>query len=266
MTEEALLSLVRRAEARWPEFALDRHTFTSYLAERVGDDYGDAHPGDLYLACACAGGNAAAIAVFERDYLGIIRGAVGRIDLADDARDDVAATLREELIYGRGGRPPKLAQYSGRGSLKGWLRVTATRTALKSARRDRRIAGDDGVLDGVAASVAAPELIYIQKKYRDEFAAAFRDAMSRLSSRQRTLLRQKFVDGLTGDELAALYRVHRSTIVRRLAAARDAVLSHTRQSLVDRLDVAGSELDTILRAVRSQLEFSLASLLRSQAS
>lgn len=265
MISDDLLSLVLRAEAGWPEFRLDRATFASYLAERVGDALEDAHPTDLYLACACAGGNAKAMAVFEGAYMADVRRAVGRIDMPPDAADDVVSALREELCFGVADRPPKLAKYSGRGSLRGWLRVTATRMALKAVRSGKRIAaGDDGVLDGVAASTAAPDLLYVQKKYETEFADAFRFAMTQLSSRQRTLLRQRFADGLTGDELAKLYRVHRATVVRWLARARDDALSHTRESLRQRLDVAASELDTIMRAVKSGLDISLSSLLESK--
>jgi RNA polymerase sigma-70 factor (ECF subfamily) len=98
--------------------------------------------------------------------------------------------------------------------------------------------------------------------YRRPFETAFRDAIQTLPDRERTLLRQHFLDGVSIHELSTLYRVHRATIGRWLERARDAVLESTRAHLMDRLDVPSAEIESILRLVLSKLEISLGPLFK----
>ena len=74
------------------------------------------------------------------------------------------------------------------------------------------------------------------------------------------MLRQYYIDGLTIDRLAALYRVDRATTARWVVAARSAVLAGTRDFLGSALGVTTSEVESILRLVGSQLELSLRQL------
>jgi hypothetical protein len=70
---------------------------------------------------------------------------------------------------------------------------------------------------------------------------------------------------LTIDELAPAHRVHRATIARWLDSARKQVLSATRSMLVSRHSLDPAEADSILRAVRSQIDLSLTRLLAARA-
>jgi RNA polymerase sigma-70 factor (ECF subfamily) len=84
--------------------------------------------------------------------------------------------------------------------------------------------------------------------------------LGRLSDRQRTILRQQLLDGLSIDEIGALYRIHRATAARWLEQARQQVLENTRALLLERLQVRPQELDSIIRLIRSRLEVSLRQL------
>ena len=74
------------------------------------------------------------------------------------------------------------------------------------------------------------------------------------------------LDGLSIDQLAAFYRVHRATTARWIEAARQAVLDGTRKELIRRLQLSRSELDSVMRLIGSQLDVSLSRVLKTPAS
>jgi hypothetical protein len=69
------------------------------------------------------------------------------------------------------------------------------------------------------------------------------------------------VDGLGHEKIARLYKVHQTTATRRLAAARKVLQDSIRRHLREHLKVASPELDSLIRAVRSELDVSLGALL-----
>jgi RNA polymerase sigma-70 factor, ECF subfamily len=159
--------------------------------------------------------------------------------------------LRHALLVADS-EPPRIIRFAGRGDMRRWVRVMAVRDALALTRASRRVTGDEALEDAVATD-DNPEVQYLKRRYRDEFATAFGQAVERLSHRDRLLLRQHFLDGVTVGRLAELHRVHRATATRWLDDARTAVLTATREILMARLDVAPAELDSIMRLIGSQL-------------
>jgi RNA polymerase sigma-70 factor (ECF subfamily) len=120
----------------------------------------------------------------------------------------------------------------------------------------------------VSAAIApdtAPALAVMKAKYRDEFKRAFHAAVAALSDRERLLLRQAELDGLSIDELAKFYGVHRATTARWVESAREAVLKKTQEALAERLAIASAEVASIMRLIRSSLDVSLPALLRDAA-
>lgn len=59
-----------------------------------------------------------------------------------------------------------------------------------------------------------PELSHLKATFAAEFKFALTLAIDELSVRDRNLLRQSVLDGLTIDQLGKLYRVHRATAAR----------------------------------------------------
>ena len=172
--------------------------------------------------------------------------------------------LRNELLVGREGRRPKLAEYGGRGDLKGWLRVTAMRAALKvkkKGQRDAAAPNNDSVLLEMRSTGDDPELSYMKALYGDAFRAAFRVAAGSLEARDRDLLRQHFVEGRNIDELGTLYGVHRATAARSIQAAREKLLSATRREFASRAQVSPRECESVLRLVQSKFDVTLRRLL-----
>ena len=98
-------------------------------------------------------------------------------------------------------------------------------------------------------------------RYR-ALAEAFRDALRSLGVRERSLLLYQVVEGLSVEEIAVLYRVHRVTVSRWLGATRARLLKTTRQNLMQRLHIGDLEVESLLRLINSQMEITLDRCLR----
>jgi RNA polymerase sigma-70 factor, ECF subfamily len=255
--------LVSAARSAWPDVEVPADLFASYVWSRVppGEE-ADVYvrrmrTNDLYLACACARGDARAIELFERHCLGVIGVVLSRMDgMSGDVVEEVKQQLRRRLLVAEGG-PPGIVQFSGKGELRRWVKVLAVRQALKVRRRTgREEPAADRLLERALLPAGNPLVDYLKRLYQHEFATAIAEALPRLSGREQTLLRQSFIDGLSIDELGRFYRVHRATAARWLVAAQSRLSAATRVILKRRLNVNPSELSSILRLVRSGLELS----------
>jgi RNA polymerase sigma-70 factor, ECF subfamily len=259
-----VLHLLSQGRAAWPGVDLPCEAFASHLRRCLpgGVDAESAlqqmRTNDLYLACACARADPVAVAAFERHCLGVVDEALAAMRLGSSALvNEVKQRLRVHLLLADPGAPGILA-FAGRGNLRHWLRVMAVREALALVRvRDRELPADDELLERAVLPAASPELEFLKKHYQHEFSVALAGAVSALSARDRTLLRQTFVDGLTIDHLGKFYGVHRATAARRLARAQRFLRKELEARLMQRLRIQRRELISILRLVRSGLEVSL---------
>ncbi len=257
------------AHRAWPDVHVADERFLAHLARRLPDDADEAtlrelRASDVYLALACADGDEHAMARFEAAYFGEIDVAAARTRMGASLADEVKQILRRILFVAEGTRPAAAGEFAGRGDLRGWIRVTATRELLRLGARDKRDVhlGDEALLDFLSPA-DDPELGYIRDLYRAECAEAFRSALATVPARERSLLRYQLIDGLGLDEIGALHGVHRATAARWLAHARTAILERTRAEIVGRLGIAPGEVDSILRLVHSRLDVSMERALRS---
>jgi RNA polymerase sigma-70 factor (ECF subfamily) len=177
-----------------------------------------------------------------------------------DTSAEIKQDIRRRVLVGDGGGGT-IGEFSGRGDLRGWVRVMAVRQALTfqgRARREVRVE-DDELLQQIAVP-GDPELAHTKERYRQEFKRAFEAALRALPDRSLTVLRQHYVDGLTIDDLGRLYRVHRATAARLVVRARMLVREATWAQMMTRLRVQSQDLNSIIRMIRSQIEISLRGL------
>ena len=265
--DAALAALIARGRAR---FGLAT-TADAELAARIGAsaelrDAADpaaavaALSDELVLTAACLAGDRGAQAVLERDYRGQVA-ALAR-SIGGDHADDVVQDVWIRLLVPRGDAPGRLADYGGAGSLLTWLRVVVAREAVSALRRRRDAVVDDEVILGKLIASQDPDLALVRARSAAEVKRAFEDAVAALAVRDRNLLRQHILDGLTIDDLGALYRVHRVTAARWLSSAREAVWRATHQQLRARLQLTPSELDSLLGEVRDFIDLSLERVFR----
>jgi len=257
-----------RGKARFPEIAVDDGALLEALADKVSawpsvrDAVAALDAGELYLACACDRGDPRAIATFEATYFPVIATALAPMTLPSGAADEIRQRVRTKLLVSEG-EHTKLLAYAGQGALQHLVRVVAVRmalTMLREARREVAVERVDVVKEVLAVDVS-PELQILKQKYREPFKRAFEQAIEELSPRDRTILKLHVLERSSIDAIGALYKVHRGTAARWLEAIRDKLGARTRAILGEQLQVAPDELDSIVRAVQSQISVTLSGLL-----
>ena len=264
------LAAVRK---KWPEGTITDAQFADALTSRIATQrdlapaLGRLRVEDLYLALWCATGDARAIAVFEQVHRADLDAVLARFRRLAVTGDELRQTLRIKLFVKTDTRAPQIASYSGFGFLQNWLRVTALRALVDIARSEKArkleelLADDDlmGMPD-LSPDIAAR---YSREEVSRAIKAAFARAVAGLAPRQRNFLRHAQVDNLTLDQIAGLYNIHRATVARTLAAARQELTEITRKELGIALGVPDDALDSVVRAADSRIDLSLSRVLKA---
>ncbi len=172
---------------------------------------------ELALARACAAGSNPAWEVFLTRYREKLYQSALRIAREDSAARDLADSLYAEL-YGtttrEGGRVSKLASFTGRGSLEGWLRTVLAQEFVNRYRRTKRLVSlDEENEEG--AQFAAPEPAQLPSA-DPRLESAIDAALALLASEDRMVLAAYYLDGRTLAEVARMLGVHESTISRKV--------------------------------------------------
>jgi RNA polymerase sigma-70 factor (ECF subfamily) len=251
-------SLVTEARARWPSAPLDDATVVAHASTRLGPGVAQL---DVVFAALTLAGHAAAQADFDALVRVEVRRAVAPIDPSPTFLDEVVQLVLTRLLVGA---TPRLAEYSGQGSLAAWLRAVAVRLALNARRPGAKEEAVAAVPDQPLAD-PDPELALLRRRYQAQFKRAFELAVQALTPRERTLLRLTTLDGLTLAQVGPMYGKDASTISRWLATARTTLLERTREALGAELKLSGSQLDSVMRAADSELNVSIFRLLQSSS-
>jgi RNA polymerase sigma-70 factor (ECF subfamily) len=267
--EAQALECVRSVAQRWPALHVDWEGFARHVAshvprdERIPRTLSELYLPDLCLAFCCGSGDPVAVQAFEQAYERDFSMALGKLkDVA--AHEELRQVVRQKLFVATRKRP-KILEYSGRGRLRYWFRVTVVRTlldALRGAVNDRTVFDEAKVL-AIPSPEADPETEYLKRLYRHEFQVAFEAAVDSLDAEDRNILRGHYAHQMSIDQLSGAFGIHRATAARRLNKARSELLSRTRKGLEARLRVAPKELESIIRLIESQLNVSLQRLLGS---
>lgn len=173
---------------------------------------GVASADDGELVRRCLAGTRSAWEDFARAYEEVVVGAVRHtlIRLCRRAPVEDVENVVQDIFSGlleHSGR--RLRLYSGRCSLKGWLRSVAMRRTLNYVRDERRRRGRP--LD--------ERLLFVPEAGRSEAEDAMAErirrldaSLNRLAARDRLVLRLYYLDGVPLKSIAALLGVSRNTI------------------------------------------------------
>jgi RNA polymerase sigma-70 factor (ECF subfamily) len=136
--------------------------------------------------------------------------------------------------------------------------VTTLLMALRtqSRRNERPTVDEDPIIDPIVGS--NPELNYLKARYRETVTQSIVSALTQLGDREKVLLRLHLCERLSIDRLGVIYSVNRATAARWLAAARAALLQHTRAEIQRRMGVTDRECDSILNLVQGEVDVSVA--------
>ena len=259
---------------RWPDAPEPGAGFAAHLTERIARQAEPAAAAprlrvdDLFLAWWAGSGDARGVAAFEAAFEDDLRRLVLRFHRLP--ADELRQRLRIKLFVGADGDAPHVYGYSGFGFLQNWVRVTAARAFVDVARADAARAAIEDELDerelfGAPAPGGDPRDQHQRAELGAAVKRAFAGAVAALAPRERTFLRHAMVDHLTLDQIAATYQVHRATVARTLAAAREGLLAGTRAGVIAILGIAPDELASAIQALDSRLELSLSRVLKDPA-
>jgi RNA polymerase sigma-70 factor, ECF subfamily len=262
--EAALQRLWSRGRDRYPSLELPLEAFARCLRARgvaLTAGWERLNADDLYLACACAQQVGDAIETFRREHGPAIEGFVSTVEHRPEAAKEIAEAILGEVLVGHPPAPPKLVGYSGRGPLRGWLRMIAVRRSHDEVRdRGRHRAVEERLFSEAIDASDDPDLVLLKRRYRADFLAAFRDAFDGLAAPAKALLRLHYGETLGLTAIAALKGWSRQGAGERIAEAREALMTRARELLQARLQLQESELGGLLRVLRNQLDQSLSAM------
>ena len=247
------------ARARWPEAPEPDATFAELVAARVMQK---PRIEDLYLAWWCRSGDTTAIAAFETAFEDELRTTTTKF--RELQADELRQLLRIKLFVGTPDTPPKIREYAGTGALKSWLRVTAVRLFIDIMRSTRTQRYEQELDDVEILGIADPQGRTIRAELGAAVKHAFAAAVAKLLPRQRVFLRHAYVDHHTLDQIAAHYAVHRTTVARTLAAAREQLIAETRAGVIAAVGIEDEELTSVIRMLDSRIDLSLSRVLDSR--
>ena len=259
--ESPLENALDDARRAWPEISLSETDFAAHLESKLGTSIALSAPlpaagrklrtADLFLACACSHGDAAAMARFEADYFSEVHVVCARFPALPISIDDVKQRLREKLFLGE---KPSIAGYGGQGDLRAWFRAAVLHLVLNvTSRESREAPTNDCFFDAIVDASPTAEAAFLRRACRADFEDAFVAAVNELPSREKSLLRYAFNDKLTIDEVGAIFQVHRATAARWIQRAQSLLVDATRRALAQRLNISEAEADSVVRGALSSL-------------
>jgi RNA polymerase sigma-70 factor (ECF subfamily) len=189
---------------------------------------------DLCLVLACERGDADAWEELVASFDSTVRSAARKISQNSEDAEDLASSIWAELYGLRqdadGKKKSKLAYYSGRGSLAGWLRAVVSQLAVDQYRRQSKFvqieeerefenlaneaSSNDG--NGVVSHSDDPESLLTDRRTADDVAAALQTAITSLEAEDRLVLKMYYFDDLKLKDIAATFGYHEATASRKL--------------------------------------------------
>jgi RNA polymerase sigma-70 factor (ECF subfamily) len=217
-------------KSRGAEFGVTREQFDGVLGEiarkylpadaahhDLRELYASLRAEELALARACAAGHERAWEVFLTRYREKLYDIAGYITKESSTARELADSIYAEL-YGTatrdGQRTSKLASYTGRGSLEGWLRTVMMQEHVNRYRRQRRLVSlDEETEEGTQFATPESEpALAIDPRVE----AAIDEVLAALPVEDRFVLASYFLDERTLAEIARTLGVHESTISRKV--------------------------------------------------
>ena len=233
---------------------------------------------DLCLIIACERGDENAWNDLVERFKPTVRSAARSASSNEDAAEDLAQSIWAEL-YGlrvrKDGMPAsKLAYYSGRGSLAGWLRAVVAQLAVDTFRKQSRLVQteEDTEFDRLArdaqdghgtivAGIATPEESISNSFAQADMQQAVEKAIQELDAEDRLLVKLYYFDNLRLREAGAVLGVHEATASRRLTRIQTDLRKRVTKILVDERGWTQAETERSFAEVAQHLDTDLEALL-----
>ena len=239
---------------------------------------------DLCLIIACESGDENAWNDLVERFTATVRSAARSASANEDAAEDLAQSIWAEL-YGlrtkKDGKPAsKLAYYSGRGSLAGWLRAVVAQLAVDVFRKQSRLVQteEDTDLDRLArdanvgegqpvlagAGIPTPEESISNRFAQTDMRQALNRAVQELAAEDRLLVKLYYFDNLRLREAGAVLGVHEATASRRLTRIQTDLRKRVAKILIDERGWTQAETEKSFAEVAQHLDTDLEGLLTKE--
>jgi RNA polymerase sigma-70 factor (ECF subfamily) len=237
---------------------------------------------DLCLIVACEQGNQKAWTDLVERFSATVRSAARSASSNEESADDLAQSIWAELHGLRlrdDGKPAgKLAYYSGRGSLAGWLRAVVAQLAVDQHRKQSRLVQteEDADFDRIIqhgqkettwpghGAAANPELQISAKLAGAQMQKALAESLQRMSAEDRLLVKLYYFDSLRLREAGAVLGVHEATASRRLTRIHTELRQQVEKLLIEQEGWTQSETERAFSEVALNLETDIEPLLATE--
>lgn len=272
--------LVPRISSAVDKYLLRHNPNASH--EEVSKFIDEMQADDLCLIIACERGHESAWTDLVERFTPTVRSAARSASSNEDAAEDLAQSIWAEL-YGlrtrKDGMPAsKLAYYSGRGSLAGWLRAVVAQLAVDVFRRQSRLVQteEDADLDRLArdtqigeghamlAGIATPEESVSNRLAQNDMQRALSKAVHELAAEDRLLVKLYYFDNLRLREAGAVLGVHEATASRRLTRVQTDVRKRVTRILIEERGWTVAETEKSFAEVAQHLDTDLEALLSKE--
>ena len=254
--------------------------------EEIKDFLQQIQAGDLFLALACANGCERAWWDFDQQHRSYLERVARHLARTDIDAQEVVDTVYVELYGTRvvdGERVSKFATYSGRGSLRGWLRTVIWHSLVDLHRASHDEISLDEMTENVGEGHAHASFAEINlggeneminrlagDRYRKATLSAIEKAFSNLEDHEKLLLLYYHVENLKLREIARLVenatsplrgwfqrksvnreenpasRIHESTVMRWLEKSYSKILTSFRFELQKAHNLRDEEIEICL--------------------
>lgn len=258
----------------------DPHTPAAEIDKFVDEMQAD----DLCLIVACERGDERAWNDLVERFTATVRSAARSASANEDAAEDLAQSIWAEL-YGLRTRPDgrpasKLAYYSGRGSLAGWLRAVIAQLSVDTFRKQAKLvqAEEDTELERLArdavvsetstfaaSGIQNPEQALSNRFAETDLQAALTQAVRELETEDRLLVKLYYFDNLRLREAGVVLGVHEATASRRLSRIQTDLRKRVSQILVDEKGWTKAETDRSFAEVARHMDTDLEALIKEES-
>ncbi|HEX6730919.1 MAG TPA: sigma-70 family RNA polymerase sigma factor [Pyrinomonadaceae bacterium] len=238
---------------------------------------------DLCLILACERGDEKAWNDLVERFTTTVRSAARSATSNEDAAEELAQSIWAELYGLRtrkdGKATGKLAYYSGRGSLAGWLRAVVAQLAVDVFRKQSRLVQTEEDVDldrlardaplaelqtAVVSGLHNPEQAISNRFAKSDMQEALGLAIKELSAEDRLLVKLYYFDNLRLREAGTVLGVHEATASRRLSKVHTELRKRVGEILIRERGWTKVETERSFAEVAQHLDTDIESLLSNK--
>lgn len=226
---------------------------------------------DLCLVIACERGDEKAWEDLVANFDSTVKSAARKFASNNEDTEDLASSIWAELyglrVDADGNKKSKLAYYSGRGSLAGWLRAVVSQLAVDQFRKQSKFVQieEDREFENLANEASGntnnhivshaenPEDILNDKQTAGDVSAAVSSAISSLDAEDRLILKLYYFDDLKLKDIANTFGYHEATASRKLVRVQTDIRKSVERSLREQHGWTDAEVKRYLSETASKL-------------